>query len=125
MRDYENDNGTMMLGGVSSVDIANRFGTPVYVTDEQIVRGNYRSIYNAFAQYMPTEIHYACKANTNLAILSILNQEGSHIDAVSIGEVLTCLRAGFPAERIMYTGVNVSDEELDQCGFTLRVGEAC
>lgn len=114
MRDYENNNGTMMLGGVSSVDIVNRFGTPVYVTDEQIVRENYRNIYNAFAQYMPTEIHYACKANTNLAILSILNQEGSHIDAVSIGEVLTCLRAGFPAERIMYTGVNVSDDELAQ-----------
>ena len=114
MRDYENNKGTMMIGGVSSVDIANKFGTPVYVTDEQIVRENYRNIYNAFAQYMPTEVHYACKANTNLAILSILNQEGSHIDAVSIGEVLTCLKAGFPAERIMYTGVNVSDEELAQ-----------
>ena len=114
MRDYENNKGTMMLGGVSSVDIANKYGTPVYVTDEQIVRENYRNIYNAFAQYMPTEVHYACKANTNLAILSILNQEGSHIDAVSIGEVLTCLKAGFPAERIMYTGVNVSDEELAQ-----------
>ncbi|MBO5669776.1 MAG: diaminopimelate decarboxylase [Candidatus Methanomethylophilaceae archaeon] len=114
MRDYENNKGTMMIGGVSSVDIANKFGTPVYVTDEQIVRENYRNIYNAFAQYMPTEVHYACKANTNLAILSILNQEGSHIDAVSIGEVLTCLKAGFPAERIMYTGVNVSDDELAQ-----------
>ena len=114
MRDYENNKGTMMIGGVSSVDIVNKFGTPVYVTDEQIVRENYRNIYNAFAQYMPTEVHYACKANTNLAILSILNQEGSHIDAVSIGEVLTCLKAGFPAERIMYTGVNVSDEELAQ-----------
>lgn len=114
MRDYENNNGTMMLGGASTVEIANRFGTPVYVTDEQVIRENYRTIYNAFAQYMPTEVHYACKANTNLAILSILNQEGSHIDAVSIGEVLTCLKAGFPAERIMYTGVNVSDEELAQ-----------
>ncbi|MGN1044905.1 MAG: diaminopimelate decarboxylase [Candidatus Methanomethylophilaceae archaeon] len=114
MRDYENDNGTMMFGGMSAVDIADRFGTPVYVTDEQILRQNYRSIYGAFAKYMPTEIHYACKANTNLAILSILNQEGSHIDAVSIGEVLTCLKAGFPAERIMYTGVNVSNSELEQ-----------
>ena len=112
MRDYENNKGTMMIGGVSTVEIADRFGTPVYVTDEQIVRQNYRAVYNAFAQHMNTEIHYACKANTSLAILSILNQEGSHIDAVSIGEVLTCLKAGFPAERIMYTGVNVSDAEL-------------
>lgn len=114
MRDYDNDNGTMMIGGVSTVEIADRYGTPVYVTDEQIIRRNYRNIRDAFAKHMPTEIHYACKANTNLAILSILNQEGSHIDAVSIGEVLTCLKAGFPPERIMYTGVNVSNDELAQ-----------
>ena len=113
MRDYENNKGTMMIGGASAVEIADRFGTPVYVTDEQILRGNYRRIHDAFAKHMDTEIHYACKANTNLAILSILNQEGSHIDAVSIGEVLTCLKAGFPAERIMYTGVNVSNSELE------------
>ena len=119
MRDYDNNNGTMMIGGVSTVEIADRFGTPVYVTDEQILRQNYRAIYGAFAKHMDTEIHYACKANTSLAILSILNQEGSHIDAVSIGEVLTCLKAGFPAERIMYTGVNVSDAA--QCG-TVCIG---
>lgn len=112
MRDYESKDGTMIFGGMSTVDIANKFGTPVYVTDEQILRENYRRIYNAFAAHMPTEVHYACKANTNLAILSILEQEGSHIDAVSIGEVLTCLKAGFPADRIMYTGCNVSNEEL-------------
>ena len=76
MRDYENNKGTMMIGGASAVEIADRFGTPVYVTDEQILRGNYRRIHDAFAKHMDTEIHYACKANTNLAILSILNQEG-------------------------------------------------
>ena len=114
MRDYENDNGTMMFGGMSAVDIADRFGTPVYVTDEQILRQNYRNIYGAFAQYMPTEIHYACKANTNLALLRILEQEGSGIDAVSIGEVKTCLKAGFTPDRIMYTGVNVSNQELKE-----------
>ncbi len=113
MRDYENNNGTMMFGGASTVEIAEKYGTPVYVTDEQILRENYRNIYNAFAEHMPTEIHYACKANTNLAILSILNQEGSHIDAVSIGEVLSCIKAGFSPDRIMYTGVNVSNEELE------------
>ena len=114
MRDYENNKGTMMFGGMSTVDIANKFGTPVYVTDEQILRSNYRALYDAFNKYMPTEIHYACKANTNLAILSILNSEGSHIDAVSIGEVLSCLKAGFKPEKIMYTGVNVSNEELEE-----------
>ena len=112
MRDFESKNGIMQIGGASAVEIADRFGTPVYVTDENIVRENYRRVYNAFSKYMETEIHYACKANTNLAILAILEQEGSHIDAVSIGEVLTCIRAGFTPDRIMYTGVNVSDDEL-------------
>ncbi len=114
MRDFEGKDGIMQFGGMSTVEIAERFGTPVYVTDEQIVRENYRRVYEAFSRFMDTEIHYACKANTNLAILRILEQEGSCIDAVSIGEVLTCLKAGFTPERIMYTGVNVSDNELKE-----------
>ena len=112
MRDFSSDEGVMSFGGMKVTEIAERFGTPCYVTDEQRLRENYRNVYNAFSQYMDTEIHYACKANTNLAILSILRQEGSGIDAVSIGEVKTCLKAGIPKEKIMYTGVNVSDQEL-------------
>ncbi len=114
MRNFSSDEGVMSFGGMKVTEIADRFGTPCYVTDEQRVRENYRNVYNAFSQYMDTEIHYACKANTNLAILSILRQEGSGIDAVSIGEVKTCLKAGIPKEKIMYTGVNVSDQELKE-----------
>lgn len=114
MRDFPAKDGIMMIGGVSAVDIAKEFGTPVYVTDEARVRENYRNIYGAFSRYMDTKIHYACKANTSLAILRILEQEGAGIDAVSIGEVKTCLKAGFTPDRIMYTGVNVSDRELKE-----------
>lgn len=114
MRDFPAKDGIMMIGGVSAVDIAREFGTPVYVTDEARVRENYRNIYGAFSRYMDTKIHYACKANTSLAILRILEQEGAGIDAVSIGEVKTCLKAGFTPDRIMYTGVNVSDKELKE-----------
>ena len=112
MRDFDNWNGTMLIGDKSTVEIADEFGTPVYVVDEARIRENYRNIYNAFSRYMETEIHYACKANSNLAVLRILEQEGSGIDAVSIGEVMTCLKAGFTPDRIIYTGVNVSDAEL-------------
>jgi len=103
----------MLIGEVKATDIAEKYGTPVYVTDEDAVRRNYRAIYGAFARYMPTRVNYACKANTNLAILRILEQEGSCIDAVSIGEVEACLRAGFAPGRILYTGVNVSTQELE------------
>ena len=66
MRDFDGKDGIMQFGGMSAVDIAEEFGTPVYVTDEQILRNNYRRVYDAFSQYMETEIHYACKANTTL-----------------------------------------------------------
>lgn len=114
MRDFEGKAGVMQFGGMSVPEIAERFGTPAYVTDEQIVRESYRKVYSAFSRFMETEIHYACKANTNLAILRILEQEGSHIDAVSIGEVLTCIKAGFTPDRILYTGVNTSYSELEK-----------
>ena len=110
--DFESIDGNMLIGGIPAVDIANEFGTPVYVTDEAILREKYRRIYGAFAKHMDTRIHYACKANSSLAILSILESEGSRIDAVSIGEVLTCIKAGFSPDRILYTGVNVSNAEL-------------
>lgn len=114
MREFESRDGTMIIGGKSAVEIADEFGTPVYVIDEARVRENYRNIYGAFSRFMDTKIHYACKANTNLALLRILEQEGSGIDAVSIGEVKTCLKAGFTPDRIMYTGVNVSNQELKE-----------
>jgi len=114
MREFGNDNGQMMIGGLKATEIAERFGTPCYVTDENAVRENFQRIKGAFKPYMPVRVHYACKANAALAILRILQQEGSHIDAVSIGEVDACLRAGFAPERILYTGVNVSNKELAQ-----------
>jgi len=112
MRDYDEKNNVMIFGGMPVTEIADEFGTPAYVTDEQRLRENYRNIYGAFSKHMDTKIHYACKANTSLAILKILESEGSGIDAVSLGEVKTCLKVGFTPDRIMYTGVNVSNEEL-------------
>lgn len=114
MRKFSNVEGKMMIGGLRATDIAERYGTPAYVTDEIAVRENYRRIRDAFKPYMPVRVHYACKANAALAILRILEQEGSCIDAVSIGEVDACLRTGFPPSRILYTGVNVSTKELQQ-----------
>ncbi|HKM13805.1 MAG TPA: alanine racemase, partial [Candidatus Methanomethylophilaceae archaeon] len=112
MENYESTGNRMLFAGMYASDIAKEFGTPVYVTDEQKLRENYRSIYGVFSKEMNTRINYACKANSSLAILKILEQEGSGIDAVSIGEIETCLKVGFTADRILYTGVNVSNEEL-------------
>ncbi len=113
MRQFESRDNQLVIGGVTAGEIVEDFGTPVYVSDEEAIRGNFRAIHDAFNKRMPTRIHYACKANANLAILRILEKEGSYIDAVSIGEVEACQRAGYSSSRILYTGVNVSNKELE------------
>jgi len=114
MREFRDIDGQMMIGGLRATEIAERFGTPVYASDEDAIRENYRRIRDAFKPHMPVRVHYACKANAALAILRILHQEGSYIDAVSVGEVDACLRVGFPPHRILFTGVNVATRELAQ-----------
>ena len=124
MREFENDKGHMMFGGMRAEAIADTFGTPVYAVDENIIRENYRKIYDAFAKHMDTRVYYACKANSSLAVLKILEQEGSFADVLSAGEAMTCIKAGFPASRMMYTSTCVSNAELKaitELGITVNV----
>ncbi|MCL2149134.1 MAG: diaminopimelate decarboxylase [Methanomassiliicoccaceae archaeon] len=112
MREFDSKDGVMLFGGMPVTEIAGEFGTPVYAIDEARLRENYRRVHGAFSRHMDTQVHYACKANTSLAVLKILESEGSCIDAVSVGEVMTCLKAGFTPDRVIFTGNNVSNEEL-------------
>jgi len=115
-----NETGNLSIGGADASDLAEEYGTPLYVIDEERIRENYQRLYTAFSsKYEKFRIYYACKANTNLAVMRILEQEGSGIDAVSPGEIYTSLLAGFTSERILYTGNNVTDEELE---FALSSG---
>lgn len=108
-----NEKGNLSIGGADAIELTEKYDTPLYVIDEMKIRDNYRRLYNAFSsQYKNFKIFYACKANTNLAVMRILEQEGSCIDAVSPGEIYTALLAGFESERIIYTGNNVTDQEL-------------
>lgn len=108
-----NEKGNLCIGGADAIELTNEYDTPLYVIDEEKVRNNYKRVYGAFsAQYNDFKIFYACKANTNLAVMRILEQEGSGIDAVSPGEIYTSLLAGFEPERILFTGNNATDDEL-------------
>ncbi len=110
----EERNGGLYIGSQSAQKIAEKFGTPVYVTNEQRVRDNYRRLKSALdRQYPKNKIFYACKANTNISILRILLREGASIDAVSAGEIFLAKKAGFRGSRILYTGTSVSREELE------------
>jgi len=108
-----NEKGNLDIGGADTLELAREYGTPLYVIDEMRVRDNYQRVYQAFSQeYADFQIFYAAKANTNLAVMRILEQSGSGIDAVSPGEIYTSLLAGFKPERILFTGNNVTTEEL-------------
>ncbi|MDI3550782.1 MAG: diaminopimelate decarboxylase [Methanobacterium sp.] len=108
-----NEKGNLDIGGADALELAQKYGTPLYVTDEMRVRDNYQRVYQAFSkEYEDFKIFYAAKANTSLAMMRILEQEGSCVDAVSPGEIYTALMAGFQPDRILYTGNNVTNEEL-------------
>ncbi|BDZ67252.1 diaminopimelate decarboxylase [Methanobacterium ferruginis] len=108
-----NEKGNLDIGGADALELAREYGTPLYVIDEMRVRDNYQRVYQAFSQeYADFQIFYAAKANTNLAVMRILEQSGSGIDAVSPGEIYTALLAGFQPERILFTGNNVTTGEL-------------
>ncbi len=108
-----NDKNHLDIGGADAVDIAEEFGTPTYVIDENRIRDNYNRFYNAFTKYYPDfKVFYACKANTNLAVMKILESEGCSIDAVSPGEVYIAKKVGFDGSRILFTGNNITNDEL-------------
>src|SRR3989338_10022575 len=104
-------NNRLYVGEVSASEIAEKFGTPLYVYDEDVIRHNYRELSESFS-YPNVSVYFAAKANTNQEILKILRAEGAGIDAVSPGEVLSALKAGFSPAQIMFTATSVTDEEM-------------
>ena len=110
----ENRNGELYVDGVSARELAVRFDTPLYVISEKRIRYNYNRLCKALIRNYPkTRIYYAAKANSNLSVLKILETEGAYIDVVSPGEVALSLKAGFSAERILFTGTSVRNDELN------------
>ncbi len=109
----ENKNGVLYVDNVSAIDLAEKFDTPLYVLSENRIRENFRRLKGALLKhYEKIKIYYSAKANTSLAVLKILESEGSCIDTVSLGEVFLAFRAGFRPERILFTGTSVRDDEL-------------
>jgi len=109
----ENRGGKLYFDGVSAAEIAEAFDTPLYVVSESRIRDNYTRLHNALTQnYEKIRVYYAAKANSNLAVLKILETEGACLDAVSPGEVFMALTTGFPPSRILFTGTSVRNDEL-------------
>ncbi|GLI07312.1 diaminopimelate decarboxylase [Paenibacillus tyrfis] len=109
-----NDRGHLEIGGCDTVDLAGRYGTPLYVMDEQLIRQRCREFVQAFrATGLRFQVAYASKAFCVMAMCRIVEEEGMSLDVVSDGELYTALEAGFPAERIHFHGNNKTPQELE------------
>lgn len=109
----EDRKGTLYFDGFSTVELAKKYDTPLYLLSEKRIRDNYDRLYGALVNsYKYVRIYYAAKANTNLAVLRILQSQGAYLDTVSPGEVFLALSSGFTPDRIMFTGTSVRNDEL-------------
>jgi diaminopimelate decarboxylase len=93
------------------VRIAEEVGTPVYVYDAQEIGDRYRRLERAFSG-IPHSVHYSVKANSTLAVLSLLRELGAGAEIVSGGELERALRAGFRSRDIVFSGVGKTPIEL-------------
>jgi diaminopimelate decarboxylase len=96
------------------LQLAEEFGSPLYVYDADKIRSQYNRLTSAFSKVETLRINYAVKALSNIAILQLLKQMGSGLDTVSIQEVQLGLHAGFSPGRIIYTPNGVSFEEIEE-----------
>lgn len=109
----------LYIGGCDTADLAKRYGTPLYVVDEDTLRGVCKDYKKAFEKYPHTKMMYASKALCTSAIAKVLDSEGFGFDTVSIGEIYTVLNAGISLDKVLFNGNNKSEEELD---FAIKNG---
>lgn len=104
----------LFIAGRDAAALAERYGTPLYIYGKDRILERYARLEDALARYspLPARICYAMKANPHRGILRLLQRRGAWIDAVSPCEVETALKAGFPAERIIFTGTSISRADL-------------
>lgn len=112
---------TLHVEGVSLSDIAQAVGTPAYVYSKAYITQAVERLQDAFTG-APLDIHYAVKANSNLAILRLMSELGAGFDIVSGGELSRVLAAGGDPATVIFSGVGKSVEEID---FALKVGIEC
>jgi diaminopimelate decarboxylase len=112
-----NDAGVLSIGGVTVAAMAEQFGTPLYVYDEEHLRNRCREAVAAFGQ---DRVIYATKAFLCGAMARLANEEGLLLDVATGGELFAALHAGVPGERCVLHGNNKSMEEL-RAAITARV----
>ena len=116
-----NSAGHLEIGGCDTVDLAQKYGTPLYVMDENKIRNTCRKFKNSIEKYYQSNglVCYASKAFSCIGIYQIVEEEGLGADVVSGGELFTAVKAGFPMEKVFFHGNNKTVEELT---YAISVG---
>jgi len=110
MRDHLSiRNNHLFIDELDTVELAEKYDTPLFVTSATRVKKNFDDFRKAFPD---AEIYYAAKANWNMAILKILAKRGAGADVFSDGELYVAIKAGIPREKILFNGNSKSDREL-------------
>ncbi|HZI68488.1 MAG TPA: diaminopimelate decarboxylase, partial [Hanamia sp.] len=104
---------SQVLSHKELIQIAEEFGTPVYIYHTEKIAEQYQKLKDAFSS-QDVVIFYACKALTNVNILRYIKSIGANVDCSSINEVKLALHAGFPVERVLYTSNGIAFEEIEE-----------
>ena len=102
------------MKNIELINIAEQFGTPIYVYDSDKIKSQFFRLKNAFKSIHNLRINYAVKASPNISILKFLNNLGAGLDTVSIQEVELGLKAGFNPKKIIFTPNGINIEELEE-----------
>ncbi len=110
-----NEKGHLTVGGVDTVELAQQYGTPLYVMDENLLVKNAKKYKSSIDKFYGGNglVCYASKAFCCKEICRIMNKEGIGLDSVSIGELYTAFKAGADFDKICFHGNNKTDEELE------------
>lgn len=113
--------GIYKVQNLAFTDLAQEYGTPLFVYDANKIESQYHRMVNAF-DVEKLKINYACKALTNINILKLMHGLGSGIDAVSIEEIKLSLLAGFDPQAIVFTPNSVGIDEIEEAiGLGVRI----
>lgn len=109
-----NSNGHLTIGGVDSIDLAKKYGTPMYAIDEDAVRNNCALFRESIKEYYDGNglCVYASKAFCCKEICKVIAEENCGLDVVSGGEIYTALKAGFPMDKVFFHGNNKTYDEI-------------
>lgn len=101
----------LVIGGVAADDLAARFGSPLYVYEEDVLRRQARILRDSFP-HKPFQPRYSMKANSNPHILALAAEEGLDLEVVSPGEIALALGVGVPGSRLHFFSTGMTSEEM-------------